>query len=49
MAAAGVTEAWEIGEGKALSGMIRRTAPGLAVRNIGRPDDVRAAAASLST
>ncbi len=49
MSAAGVTEAWEIGEGKALSGMIRRTAPGLAVRNIGRPDDVRAAAASLST
>ncbi len=47
MAAAGVGEAWEIGEGKALSGMIRRTAPGIAVRSIGKPEEARAAAASL--
>ncbi len=47
MAGAGVTEAWEIGAGKALSGMIRRTAPGIAVRNIGTPEEARAAAASL--
>ena len=49
MAAAGVNEAWEIGAGKALSGMIRRTAPGIGVRNIGTPEEVRAAAASLNS
>ncbi|WP_210527502.1 ACP S-malonyltransferase [Rubellimicrobium arenae] len=48
LAEAGVTETWEIGAGKALSGMIRRTAPGIAVRNIGTPDEARAAAASLN-
>ena len=48
MAQAGITEAWEIGAGKALSGMIRRTAPGVSVRNIGTPDEARAAAASLT-
>ncbi|TNC52813.1 ACP S-malonyltransferase [Rubellimicrobium rubrum] len=49
LAEAGVTEAWEIGAGKALSGMIRRTAPGIAVRNVGTPEEVRAAAASLNS
>jgi [acyl-carrier-protein] S-malonyltransferase len=48
MAANGVTEAWEIGAGKALSGMIRRTASGISVRNIGTPDEARAAAAALN-
>ena len=48
MAGAGVTEAWEIGAGKALSGMIRRTAPGISVRNIGTPEEARAAASALS-
>ncbi|EYD77085.1 Malonyl CoA-acyl carrier protein transacylase [Rubellimicrobium mesophilum DSM 19309] len=48
MAQAGVTEAWEIGAGKALSGMIRRTAPGISVRNIGTPEEARAAASALS-
>lgn len=43
MAAKGVTEAWEIGAGKALSGMIRRIAPEMATRAIGTPEDVRAA------
>lgn len=45
MAAEGVTEFWEIGPGKALSGMIRRIAPGAATRAVGTPDDVRAAIA----
>ncbi|MCU0908954.1 MAG: ACP S-malonyltransferase [Rhodobacteraceae bacterium] len=43
MAALGVTEAWEIGAGKALSGMIRRIAPDMATRAIGTPEDVAAA------
>jgi [acyl-carrier-protein] S-malonyltransferase len=45
MAASGVTEAWEVGPGKALSGMIRRTAPSIAVRNVGAPADVAGAIA----
>lgn len=43
MAAQGVDEAWEIGAGKALSGMIRRIAPGIACRNIATPEDVASA------
>ena len=43
MASRGVTEFWEIGAGKALSGMIRRIAKDATVRNIGAPDDVKAA------
>lgn len=42
MAAQGVTEMWEIGAGKALSGMIRRIEREVATRAIGAPDDVRA-------
>lgn len=42
MAEAGVTEFWEIGAGKALSGMIRRTAPDAQVRNVGTPADLAA-------
>jgi [acyl-carrier-protein] S-malonyltransferase len=42
MAAQGVSEFWEIGAGKALSGMIRRIAPEAATRAIGTPDDVAA-------
>ncbi|MFC6687005.1 ACP S-malonyltransferase [Jhaorihella thermophila] len=48
MAAAGVSEAWEIGAGKALSGMIRRIDRVIACRAVGTPDEVRAAAASLN-
>lgn len=44
----GVTEAWEIGAGKALSGMIRRIDRAIACRAIGTPEDVRGAAASLA-
>ncbi len=45
MAVEGVTEFWEIGAGKALSGMIKRTADGAATRAIGTPEDVAAALA----
>lgn len=38
----GVTDAWEIGAGKALSGMIKRIAPGISTRAIGLPADVAA-------
>ncbi len=43
MSRAGVTEFWEIGAGKALSGMIKRTAEGALTRAIGTPEDVAAA------
>lgn len=47
MVGQGVTEIWEIGAGKALSGMIRRIERGTAVKAVGTPDDVKAAAESL--
>lgn len=47
MAAQGVTETWEIGAGKALSGMVRRIARDTVVRNIGTPEDVTAAVEAL--
>ena len=43
MAANGVTEFWEIGAGKALSGMIRRIAKDAGTRAVGTPDDIKAA------
>ncbi|WP_420013863.1 ACP S-malonyltransferase [Tateyamaria sp.] len=43
MAGQGVTEIWEIGAGKALSGMIRRIDRSVATRAVGSPDDVKAA------
>lgn len=48
MAGQGITEIWEIGAGKALSGMIRRIDKSIACTAIGAPDDVTAAVASLS-
>jgi [acyl-carrier-protein] S-malonyltransferase len=42
MAAQGVTEFWEIGAGKALSGMIKRIARDAATRAIGTPADIAA-------
>ena len=42
MEKAGVTEFWEIGAGKALSGMIKRTAAAATTRAIGTPDDIAA-------
>ncbi|SEW20834.1 [Acyl-carrier-protein] S-malonyltransferase [Aliiroseovarius sediminilitoris] len=47
MAEQGVTEIWEIGAGKALSGMIRRIAKDIETRAVGTPDDVTAAAEAL--
>lgn len=45
MERAGATEFWEIGAGKALSGMIKRIAPGASTRAIGTPEDIAAARA----
>lgn len=47
MAANGVTEIWEIGAGKALSGMVKRIDRSIATRPVGTPDEVKAAASSL--
>lgn len=47
MASRGVTEFWEVGAGKALSGMIRRIEKTAATRQIGTADDVKAAKAAL--
>ncbi|MGP1358703.1 ACP S-malonyltransferase [Roseicyclus sp.] len=46
MASDGVTETWEIGAGKALSGMVRRIDRALETRAVGTADEVRAAAAA---
>lgn len=43
MEAAGVTEFWEIGAGKALSGMVKRIVKGAETRAVGTPEDVLAA------
>lgn len=48
MAAQGVTETWEIGAGKALSGMVKRIAREVETRSIGTADEVRAVAESLA-
>ncbi len=42
MAAQGVTEIWELGAGKALSGMVRRIARDVATANVATPDDIAA-------
>ncbi|AZV78572.1 [acyl-carrier-protein] S-malonyltransferase [Parasedimentitalea marina] len=44
MAAKGVTEFWEIGAGKALSGMVRKIDRSLTSRQVATPDDAKAAA-----
>ena len=44
----GIEEFWEIGAGKALSGMIRKIDRSNVVRAVGTPEDVKAAAESLS-
>lgn len=48
MAAHGVTEFWEVGAGKALSGMIRRIAKEAVTRQVGTAAEVAEAAASLT-
>lgn len=47
MAQNGVTEFWELGAGKALSGMIRRIVPEAATRTVGTAAEAAEAAASL--
>ena len=47
MQGAGVTDFWEIGAGKALSGMIKRIAKETTTRAIGAPEDVLAAKAEV--
>ena len=42
MQGAGVDAFWEIGAGKALSGMIKRTASGAVTRTVGSPEDIAA-------
>ena len=48
MAAQGVTQTWEIGAGKALTGMIRRIDKEISTGAIGGPDDVVAAVAAMT-
>jgi [acyl-carrier-protein] S-malonyltransferase len=48
MAAQGVTETWEIGAGKALSGMVKRIDRAVTTRSVGTPAEVQAASASLA-
>ena len=47
MAGEGVDEFWEIGAGKALSGMIRRIVRGAATGQAGTPEEVKAAAQAI--
>ncbi|QBF32287.1 ACP S-malonyltransferase [Thalassococcus sp. S3] len=48
MGAHGVTEIWEIGAGKALSGMVRRINRSIATRALSTPEDVKAALDSVN-
>ncbi len=48
MAAQGVTEIYEIGAGKALSGMVKRIDRAIATQNVGTPDDIVAAVAAVN-
>ena len=47
MAAAGITDMYEIGSGKVLAGLAKRIAPALNALSIGTPQDVEAALPSL--
>ncbi len=48
MAGEGVTEIYEIGAGKALSGMVRRIERSIACAPVGTPDDVKSAVEKLA-
>ena len=47
MAAAGVTQAYEIGAGKVLCGLVKRIAPGIDAKPCGTPEEIEAVAAAL--
>lgn len=47
MARKGVTETYEVGAGKALSGMVRRINRDMAVTAVGTPEEVKAAAGAI--
>lgn len=47
MAGRGVDEVWEVGPGRALTGMVRRIARDVSVRQVGTADEVGAAARSV--
>ena len=47
MAAQGVTETWEIGAGKALSGMVKRIDRSLEARTVGTPAEVQGASGAF--
>jgi [acyl-carrier-protein] S-malonyltransferase len=49
MAADGVTDFYEIGAGKVLSGLIKRTAPNVNAMSLGTPSDIDAALAALTS
>lgn len=48
MASEGVSETWEIGAGKALSGMVRRIDNSVETRAISGPDDIKAAVEAVA-
>ena len=48
MVSDGVSETWEIGAGKALSGMVKRIERSVVTRTVGTPDEIKAAVASAS-
>ncbi|MGL4396046.1 MAG: ACP S-malonyltransferase [Hyphomicrobium sp.] len=47
MAANGITDVYEIGAGKVLAGLVKRTAPNLNTTSVGTPADIDAALAGL--
>lgn len=49
MTANGITDVYEIGSGKVLAGLVKRTAKELNATSIGTPDDVAAHAAAMSS
>ncbi len=49
MAADGVTDFYEIGAGKVLAGLVKRTAPNVNAASLGTPSDIDAALAALTS
>ena len=48
MSRLGVTHVYEIGAGKVLCGLVKRTVPAIEAKSIGTPDDIEANAAALN-